>query len=52
LAPVTESLVVYIFFFDLVGFTDQYCANPRDALKRLRNFQRTCGALDTRSRGR
>jgi hypothetical protein len=36
----TESVEVYVFFFDLVGFTGQFCADPTGALERLRNFQR------------
>lgn len=39
-----STVDVYVFYFDVVGFVDQYLAHGTEALNRLRNFQRSARA--------
>ena len=36
----TSTVDVYVFYFDVAGFVDQYLAHGAEALDRLRKFQR------------
>jgi hypothetical protein len=40
----TSTVEVYVFYFDVIGFVDEYLAHGSKALDRLRTFQRSARA--------
>ena len=42
--PEISQVDAYVFYFDVIGFVDDYLANGADALHRLRLFQRAARA--------